>query len=219
MILSPRRLGFVFLAGFAVTLQAELPTPVTPKEALAFLPKAPDAWVVTVSRAENRFSSGISTVATRHYRGPVPDDGSPAPELVLTLEDTGGHSPALFRFRNLPPRPEKASQSPFGSFPVIHGEGPGQHAVAVCVKDRFVLKAVLKNGTSLQLEELLRNVDFQALSLSLSGPGDPRPVSNPVHLQTLDELNPANSRISTVYWTPAQDPAPSPESSGSQPGD
>jgi hypothetical protein len=176
--------------------------PLSPRDLLALLPQPPPNWTLSVSHGRNHFVSTLGTVATREYRGKFPDA---AVESVWTLaiEDTGGASSKLEAYRA-----ESGEGERIHGRPALWRESPGGPLILFCVADRFILKGTLKNGTAAQLKELMERVNISALTEVATGPTSA--VPNPVVLVTVDELNPASSRTSTLHWTPKDEPLTEP---------
>lgn len=180
--------------------------PLSPQELLRLLPSAPEGWELKASHAQSSFSTWLSSMATREFKYTPPlQPGAPSPAIPISttriiLAD-GGYGPTVGApFKNFQIGKEQDVERLLVSgIPAIRfqtKEGEPQRTM-LWVNDRFFVTVETTNQDQKAMDEWITRLNLAALQKI---PKSDVPMSNPVTITRVDELNKRNNRSYKLHW-------------------
>jgi hypothetical protein len=188
--------------GFSQSHKAIVPS--KPAELIKYLPAAPVGWKMTESNAKSFFIGWICSQATREFQRPAPaQPGAPPPPPFITrvrLMDTGYYPSFNGDFENFKVGKYSNAES------LLVGGMPARkitisstrERLRVSVRGRFIVEVETDNQPVNSGQAWLQYFDLRKIgSIADSNTSQ---LSNPVVVETIDEIHPERNSSSHVHW-------------------
>jgi len=188
--------------GFGQSHKAIVPS--KPTELIKYLPAAPNGWKMTESTAKSFFIGWVCSQATREFQRPAPAQvGAPLPPPFITrvrLMDTGYYPSFNGDFENF-----KVGKYSNAESLLVAGMPARKITISrtrerlrVSLRGRFIVEVETDNQPPNSGQAWLQY--FDGRKISSIADSNASQLSNPIVIETVDEIHPERNSSSQVHW-------------------
>lgn len=188
--------------------------PVSPRDLLTVLPSTPNGWKMTVSRSSNSLSTWLTATAVREFEyTSQPEMGSGSSNIEglrqttrYMISDSGYAPPSGDLFRDFKVGKERGVERLImWGMPAMRFEAKpgGAERLIFWIKNRFLVTIETKNQRTTKIDSWARLINFSTLAALAQSAT--RPLSNPVTITNVDEVNKEGNRSYQLYWSYASE--------------
>ena len=193
----------VIIASLAFAQSHKAIVPSKPAELIKYLPTAPAGWKMTESTAKSFFIGWVCSQATREFQHPAPAQlGAPPPPPFITrvrLMDTGYYPSFNGDFENF-----KVGKYSNAESLLVAGMPARKITISrtrerlrVSIRGRLIVEVETDNQPLNSGQVWLQYFDLRKIS---SIADSNTQLSNPIVIETVDEIHPERNSSSQVHW-------------------